>query len=90
MPISESTCVIRGAGAARGRTRFLAPGRSPAVYLHAGRILLAPSDPPLSFFAAGQETGLICVAGAAEVAAGAGRFTCLTTPYTSRRIPRSR
>ena len=66
-PITTGTCVVRNTAARKGRTRSVEPGATAARYLHYGRIILSPDDPPVRFDAEGLETGLVCLNGSAGV-----------------------
>jgi 5-deoxy-glucuronate isomerase len=66
-PLDSDRCVVRNTAAARGRTISVAPGRTPARHLHYGRVILAASDPALSFETGERETGFICLKGAGTV-----------------------
>lgn len=84
-PIQAKTCVVRDTGARRGRHISVAPGKTAARHLHFGRIVLDPSDKPISFSTEGRETGFICLKGRATIEVdGArhdlGRYDALYVP----------
>lgn len=84
MEISESTCVIRGTGRCKGRTRCLQPGSAAVRWLHYGRIILDAAG--IAFSNGDHETGLICLHGAAMVTAGGRSFGMV--PYDALYVPR--
>ncbi len=85
LPISESTCVLRGTDRAKGRSLSLAPDRAAVRWLHYGRIILDGSD-TTAFRNNDHETGLICLKGRARVSAAGQTF--MMVPYDSLYIPR--
>lgn len=86
LAVEQKTCIRRGTGSKKGRTRSLAPGDAAVRQLHYGRIVLDPGDLPLSFQTEGLETGLICLKGGAAIAIDGQTFTFV--PYDSIYIPR--
>lgn len=88
LPISEASCVVRGTGAKKGRTRWLAPGMAAVQHLHYGRIILDAGDEPLHFSNGGHETGLISLKGHASVEVSGATYPL--TQYDSLYIPRGR
>jgi 5-deoxy-glucuronate isomerase len=72
--LTVDSCVVRNTGARKGRNTAVSPGRTAARYLHYGRIILDPGDPPLRFSTEDRETGLIGLRGAASVTAEGRRF----------------
>jgi 5-deoxy-glucuronate isomerase len=84
--ISPTTCIVRNTGAARGRTRSVAPGKTAAQYLHYGRIVLSADDAPVRVDPGGMETGLICLKGEATVTAGTATHRMM--PYDTLYVPR--
>jgi 5-deoxy-glucuronate isomerase len=84
--ITESSCVVRGTHASKGRTSAVAPGATAARHLHYGRIILEAGDGPLSFATKAQETALICLKGRAEVKTNGESFEL--SRYDSLYIPR--
>src|SRR5262249_5622759 len=79
-------CVVRDTASRRGRTRAVAPGATSAVHLHYGRIILDPSDAPVSFSTGTHETGFIAPAGSATIVADGRTFTL--TQYDALYTPR--
>jgi 5-deoxy-glucuronate isomerase len=88
LPISSETCVIRDTDRGQGRQLYVVPGQTATRWLHYGRIIVAAGDTPVSFANDGQETGLVCLKGRAEVETPDGRWTL--TPYDALYVPRSR
>ena len=84
--ITESSCVVRGTNASKGRTRAVAPGTTAARHLHYGRIILDARDQPLKFTTGEQETGLVCLQGRATIKTSGQAFEL--TKYDSLYIPR--
>jgi len=72
--ITEERCVVRNTGRMRGRSRWVAPGRTSARHLHYGRIVLAAGDAPLTFPTANHETGLVVLRGSATVDTEGGPY----------------
>jgi 5-deoxy-glucuronate isomerase len=66
-PIDATTCVVRDTGSRRGRHISVSPATTAARHLHFGRIVLASSDPLLTFSTEDRETALICLEGGASV-----------------------
>jgi len=85
-PIRRETCVVKGTNKTKGRTISVEPGKTASRHLHYGRIILETGDAPLAFENAERETGLICLNGTADVAAGDQTFTL--NRYDSVYIPR--
>jgi 5-deoxy-glucuronate isomerase len=83
--LNAQRCVVRDTGARRGRTRAVAPGATAARYLHYGRVILGAGD-SLGFDTGDHETGLICLAGAATVAAEGAVHRLV--PYDALYVPR--
>src|ERR1700761_8062354 len=65
---------ITGTASERGRRIFIKPGNSSMQQLTYGRIRLCNVPSQITFSNEGQETGLICVAGAGYITAGGQRF----------------
>ena len=84
--ITPESCLIRATHRRKGRTRWLAPGTAAVRHLHYGRIILSGRDSPLEFSTGTQETGLICLRGAAAVSVAARRFAL--TRYDALYVPR--
>jgi 5-deoxy-glucuronate isomerase len=84
--IAPGTCIVRDTASRKGRTRAVAPGTTASRYLHYGRIILDATDPPLTFATGDMETALICVGGAASVAAESQSFSF--DIYDSLYVPR--
>lgn len=72
--ITEERCVVRNTGRTRGRSRWVAPGRTSARHLHYGRIVLGAGDAPLTFPTANHETGLVLLRGSATVDTEGGPY----------------
>ena len=68
--ITKETCYVPATHVGRGRRTAVAPGRTAARFLHYGRITLDAGDDALAFDTGTHETGLVCLKGAARVAAG--------------------
>ena len=71
-PIDAATCVVRNTGSRRGRHVSVTPATTAARHLHFGRIVLDAGE-EVSFSTEDRETALICLGGAASVAAGFSR-----------------
>jgi 5-deoxy-glucuronate isomerase len=69
-PISAAGCIVRNTAGRKGRTIAVSPGSTAVRYLHYGRIILDPGQPPVRFENGGQETGLVCLDGSATVDTG--------------------
>lgn len=78
--------VFRGTHRHVGRRISVTPGNSTNKHLSYGRIILNRSVPVVTFDNGKQETGLICLSGAAIVNTGGRRFEC--SQYDSIYIPR--
>jgi hypothetical protein len=63
LPITNPTCIVRGTGAVRGRTRSIESGTAAVKHLHYGRIILSSGDAPIDVDSGGFETGLIALSG---------------------------
>ena len=90
LPIDEAGCVRRGTHKQKGRTQWLAPGTAAVRYLHYGRIILDTGG-KIEFSTGDRETGLICLAGKAQVRAGGNASESAPhelTPYDALYIPR--
>ncbi len=88
MPLSDirsDTCIVRNTAARHGRTRSVAPGTTAMRELHYGRIILDGGE-RLTVEPGEFETGLICLKGAATIAAGGQTFA--VTPYDTLYVPR--
>jgi 5-deoxy-glucuronate isomerase len=72
--ITEERCVVRNTGGARGRSRWVAPGRTSARHLHYGRIVLGAGDAAVTFPTANHETGLVLLRGSATVDTEGGPY----------------
>ena len=89
MPLSDiraDSCIVRGTGTKRGRTRWVEPGRTAMRELHYGRIILDGGDAPLAIDPGSFETGLICLKGVATVTV-AGESWAMR-PYDALYVPR--
>jgi 5-deoxy-glucuronate isomerase len=87
--ISPATCFVPATHRGKGRRTAVAPGRTPARYLHYGRITLDAGDGAAVFDNRGHETGLVCLNGAAEVSVAGetfelARYDALYVPRDSR------
>ena len=60
--LTKEHCLIRGTGARRGRTRWVAPGTTAARFLHYGRVILGGGEAPLRFGTAVHEAALVTLA----------------------------
>jgi len=69
-----------------GRRMSVTPSNSTNQHLSYGRIILNSSTPSVAFTTGKQETGLICLSGAAMVKVGGQSFNCVQ--YDSIYIPR--
>ena len=83
--IRLDTCIVRNTAARHGRTRTVAPGTTAMRELHYGRIILDGGE-RLTVEPGEFETGLICLKGAATIAAGGRTFA--VTPYDTLYVPR--
>jgi 5-deoxy-glucuronate isomerase len=72
--ITPETCFVPGTHRGKGRRTAVAPDNSAMRYLHYGRISLAADDESVLFANNDQETGLICLNGAAKVSAEGESF----------------
>jgi 5-deoxy-glucuronate isomerase len=72
--ITEERCVVRNTGRTRGRSRWVAPGRTSARHLHYGRIVLGASDAAVTFPTANHETGLVLLRGSATIDTEGGPY----------------
>jgi len=86
LSIRADRCVVRNTAGSPGRTRSIEPGRTATRHLHYGRIRLAAGAAPIAVAPADLETGLVCLAGSADVSVQ-GR-TLRMTPYDALYIPR--
>ena len=84
--ITPETCFVPATHKGKGRRTSVAPGATASRYLHYGRITLGADDAPISFENGEQETGLICLNGAARVSAGGESFEL--SRYDAVYIPR--
>ncbi len=66
-PIQEQTCVVRDTGSRHGRHIAVKPGTTAARFLHFGRIVLGPSNPPITFSTGDRETAFLCLKGDAKI-----------------------
>jgi 5-deoxy-glucuronate isomerase len=87
--ITQETCFVPGTHKGKGRRTGIAPGKTAARFLHYGRITLDAGDAPLSFNNNEQETGLVCLNGAAKVSTEGqtfqlSRYDALYVPRDSR------
>ena len=88
MPLSDirsDTCIVRNTAARHGRSRSVAHGTTAMRELNYGRIILDGGE-RLTVNPAEFETGLICLKGAATIAAGGQTFA--VTPYDTLYVPR--
>jgi 5-deoxy-glucuronate isomerase len=83
--ITEERCVVRDTGRTRGRSRWVAPGRTSARHLHYGRIVLGAGDAPVTFPTANHETGLVMLRGSATVDTEGGPY--LLEQYDALYVP---
>jgi 5-deoxy-glucuronate isomerase len=86
--IKRETCFVPATHKGKGRRSAVQPGNSAARYLHYGRITLGALDAPVTFENDDQETGLVCLSGAASVTTGGqsfqlGRYDALYIPRDS-------
>src|SRR5579863_1775467 len=65
--LNESSCVIRGTNGNRGRVAWLNPEKGAVRHLRYGRIILDAGGEPIQFSTEDQETGFICLKGAATI-----------------------
>jgi 5-deoxy-glucuronate isomerase len=72
--ITEERCVVRDTGRTRGRSRWVAPGRTSARHLHYGRIVLESGDAAVTFPTANHETALVALRGSAVVDTEGGAY----------------
>ena len=81
--------LISGTAALQGRTIFVHPGNSSMVQMSYGRIRLGNEQNRVSFANEGQETGLVCLSGAATVTVGQERFAMQAKDalYISKGLP---
>jgi 5-deoxy-glucuronate isomerase len=85
--ITADTCIVRNTDQRKGRTKAIAPGGPGASrHLHYGRIILDAGDAPLSIEGGANETGLICLRGAALVAVEGMSYTL--ERYDALYVPR--
>jgi 5-deoxy-glucuronate isomerase len=77
--------VFRKTNQSTGRRVSVAPANSTNKHLSYGRIILNSSTPSVSFESGNQETGLICLSGAAMVRTGGQTFDLV--PYDAIYIP---
>jgi 5-deoxy-glucuronate isomerase len=86
--ITPETCFVPRTHIGKGRRSAVAPGSTAALYLHYGRITLGAEEPAVSFSNGDQETGLICLNGAATVSTEGqsfqlGRYDAVYIPRDS-------
>jgi 5-deoxy-glucuronate isomerase len=86
--ITRETCFVPRTHEGKGRRTAVAPGSTAALYLHYGRITLGVEEPAVSFSNGDQETGLICLNGAATVSTEGqsfqlGRYDAVYIPRDS-------
>ena len=86
--ITPETCFVPRTHVGKGRRSAVAPGSTAALYLHYGRITLGAKEPAVSFSNGDQETGLICLNGAATVSTEGqsfqlGRYDAVYIPRDS-------
>jgi 5-deoxy-glucuronate isomerase len=84
-PIEAKTCVVRDTASRRGRHISVTPAKTASRHLHFGRIVLAPSDSPITFSTGERETGFVCLKGRGTIEVdGArhelGRYDALYAP----------
>jgi 5-deoxy-glucuronate isomerase len=84
--LRADTCVVRATHLGNGRRRFVDPATSAAQHLHYGRLRLCQGDSALSFATGGMETGLVAMAGEAEVRTAGHCFRMAR--YDSLYVPR--
>jgi 5-deoxy-glucuronate isomerase len=85
--ITPDTCIVRNTAARKGRTQAITPGRTAASrHLHYGRIILDADDSTLAIAGSANETGLICLRGAATVTVADASYDL--GPYDALYIPR--
>jgi len=81
--------LIGGTAGLEGRNIFIHPGNSSMTQMSYGRIRLGKAQRRVDFTNEGQETGLICLSGAASVTAGGERFAMQAQDalYISKGLP---
>jgi 5-deoxy-glucuronate isomerase len=81
--------LVSGTGSLQGRNIFIHPGNSPMVEMSYGRIRLGKGQSRARFTNEGQETGLVCLSGAATVTVGQERFAMQPKDalYVSKGLP---
>ncbi|HEV2711051.1 MAG TPA: 5-deoxy-glucuronate isomerase [Edaphobacter sp.] len=81
--------LIGNTASSRGRNIFIHPGNSSMREMSYGRIRLDARENRVSFTNDGQETGLVCLSGAATVRVGSERFELQTKDalYVSKGLP---
>ena len=81
--------LISGTADLKGRNIFVSPGNSSMREMSYGRIRLDAQESRVSFTNDGQETGLICLKGAAMVSVGEERFELQAKDalYVSKGLP---
>jgi 5-deoxy-glucuronate isomerase len=81
--------LIGGTAGVQGRNIFIHPGNSSMREMSYGRIRLSDAQGSVSFANEGQETGLVCLSGAATVTVGAERFALQAKDalYVSKGLP---
>jgi 5-deoxy-glucuronate isomerase len=84
--ITPETCFVPATHRGKGRRTSVAPGDTASRYLYYGRITLDADDAPITFENGEQETGLICLKGAASVSSGGENFAL--SRYDALYIPR--
>lgn len=81
--------LVSGTASLEGRNIFIHPGNSSMVEMSYGRIRLGNGQSRVSFTNEGQETGLVCLSGAATVTVGQERFALQAKDalYISKGLP---
>jgi 5-deoxy-glucuronate isomerase len=81
--------LISGTAGFEGRNIFIHPGNSSMREMSYGRIRLGAEQSCVSVTNEGQETGLVCLSGAATIMAGGERFalTAKDALYVSKGLP---
>jgi 5-deoxy-glucuronate isomerase len=81
--------LIGGTAGLQGRNIFIHPGNSSMAQMSYGRIRLGKDQLRVEFANEGQETGLVCLSGAATVTVGGERFAMQAQDalYISKGLP---
>lgn len=81
--------LVGGTAGLQGRNTFIHPGNSSMAQMSYGRIRLGEGQRRVDFTNEGQETGLVCLSGAATVTVGGERFAMQAQDalYISKGLP---